>query len=52
MTHPALPCPLCGHGAYTWLSGLIKHLQAHHPELTDRTRSDTMHEWMAQGGRR
>ncbi len=52
MTAPTPPCPLCGYGAYHNVSGLYRHLSSSHPILGDRERSDAMHEWLANGGRR
>lgn len=52
VTRPTTPCPKCGHGAYHRSTGLLVHLIRHHSDLDDRERSDAVHEWMAQGGRR
>lgn len=47
----APPCPHCGR-PYPNRHALNRHLHAAHPSLSDRERSDTVHEWMAQAGER
>ena len=48
----SIPCPLCGWGNYKRSTGLNEHIIRHHGHLNDWERSNVIHEWMAQGGRR